>query len=198
MRHGTSEKTGFTQWACKSRFERDWRGVETRDYFEQVPLMIFLFDSPNLLALRKDVVHTVLCVVYSMKFDVFSRKNPGTTCMCKNLWKAAGQEICAAQGIHTRAIVTIKWSCARAQGAPPGLTAPVPQPSRQQHHLINQQQQLHQVQEQAGETVVAFLSFAKQEKSKMTGRYSKFTKLWGITMFTFCTSANIFKITTGM
>ncbi len=51
----------------------------------------------------------------------------------------------------------------RAQGAPPGLTASVPQPSRQPH-LINQQQQLHQVQEQAGETVVAYLSFVKQEK----------------------------------
>jgi hypothetical protein len=31
------------------------------------------------LALRKDVIHTVLYIVYAMELDVFSQKNPGNT-----------------------------------------------------------------------------------------------------------------------
>jgi hypothetical protein len=39
----------------------------------------FLFKkSPNLLALRKELLNTVLYIIYSMRFDVFS-KNPGNT-----------------------------------------------------------------------------------------------------------------------
>ncbi len=36
--------------------------------------------SPNLSAFRKEVIHTVLYVVYFLQFNVFFPKNPETTC----------------------------------------------------------------------------------------------------------------------